>query len=195
VSKENQDYYKLGGRSGGPAGPLDHFKGELARSRAGLARKSKGRRPKRKQAAAAEVERQLADLDGGTRRSVLDDLPSTSGPAGVPAGRRPADPHPEPTWADGAFGGPDDGAYEGAPAGEPVPADQAVAEREAAPWADEDAAGAPTGPRLGPVPSAAVRALAPAFRLLGGAARLVDRPVRRALQTLIWLEREARGKA
>ena len=56
-------------------------------------------------------------------------------------------------------------------------------------------AGEPTGPRLTGVPSLAVRTFAPAFRLLGGAARALDRPVRRTLEVLLWLEREARGKA
>lgn len=36
--KDNQDYFKRGGRSGGPAGPLHHFRQKLGQERAVLSR-------------------------------------------------------------------------------------------------------------------------------------------------------------
>lgn len=196
-SRANQDHYKVGGRSGGPAGPLDQFKSMLATERARLGREGGRGAPPR--GAAAEVEQQLSDLHGHPQRrhSVLDDLPSATGPAGVPAGRKPADPHPEAPepehearlrdYAERGGGGPEEQDVS-------MPADYAVAEREAAPWAGEDVAGAPTGPRLTPLQSRAVRALSPALKLAGGAARFAERGVRRTLDVLQWLER-ARDRA
>ena len=45
MGKDNQDYFKRAGRSGGPAGPLDHFKSALSKERAMLRRDQEHRLP------------------------------------------------------------------------------------------------------------------------------------------------------
>ena len=45
MGKDNQDYFKRAGRSGGPAGPLDHFKSALSQERAMLRRDQEHKLP------------------------------------------------------------------------------------------------------------------------------------------------------
>lgn len=45
MAKDNPDYFKVGGRSGGPAGSLRTFKQRVARDQARIARLEKGRLP------------------------------------------------------------------------------------------------------------------------------------------------------
>lgn len=43
MGRDNQDYFKRGGRSEGPPGPLDHFRQRFAQQQAELAREAPGR--------------------------------------------------------------------------------------------------------------------------------------------------------
>lgn len=222
--KDNQDYYKRGGRSGGPRGPRKQFKDRLAREQAVLRRDQEhvlpSERPRagRQQgvaplSAVEETEAQLASLHE-ERGSVLDQLPRPVGAAGVPRSARPiptasTESRQEKARGDGhAFAetGPFSREFreEEAPFGYGIPASEEAAlgherepfERERGEMrhaAREQARELREERReLHGVPRLIVRGFSPVFRVLGDAARVIDRPVRGALDTLQWLGRAAR---
>lgn len=193
---DNQDYYKIGGRSGGPAGPLDQFKRQVSRKSAVLDRDQErvlpGERPR------AGIKRGGGGK-GGKKASAIDKLPKVVGTAGIssrskaPVTRTAAEladlARASRAMADAASDRPGDDAV-----ASPTPTEAWNPERTAPP------APAPTGPaafgaaasgeftRLAggepDVPAwlwPALRPFRPALRLIGGAARLLDSPVRYTL--------------
>lgn len=177
-----------------------------------------GRRPQQEEEprdATEEAEAQLASLHG-EYESVLDRLPRPVGAAGVPASARPIptatgeeEPYDEEFFGDteeeesavghafvaGPFGR--EVEEEEAPFGYGIPASEDVAlggSRE--PFARErgemrHAARQQQRPLTGGE-RRLVRRLSPVFRVMGQAARVIDRPVRNALDTLQRLGHEAR---
>ena len=186
--KHNKDYYNVAGRSGGPAGPLHQFKDQLAQEKAVLRRDEEHRIPGEKPPQGTR--RKPKKEQASHRESVLDHLPKPPGAAGVPSRMKPlpteeaAPPHYEVAppsvvgeeTGEQTFGVP---ASEEAALGhdrEPFAREKELEERE-------------------PLSAAAERMIhrfPQAFRVLGVAARAIDEPVKRALDTLQLWGRAAR---
>jgi len=202
--KDNQDYFKRAGRSGGPPGPRKQFKDRLSRERAVLKRDQEhvlpSERPKAGRraeplTAVEETEAQLAALHG-ERSSVLDQLPRPVGAAGVPRSARPIPTAPEREARGDGHAFADTGPFsreireEEAPYSYGIPAsEEAALGRDREPFARRATR---EERELRGVQRMLVRRLSPLFRVLGEAARAVDKPVRNALDTLQWLGRAAR---
>lgn len=213
--KDNQDYYKRGGRSGGPAGPRSQQKQKLTKERAILQRDEERKLPGEKPlsgkkgstqafTATEEAEAQLASLHAEKRSSVLDRLPKPVGAAGVP---RSAKPTPSPTSgvafeSEGIEPG-ETGTWnlepreEEAPFNFGIPASEDAAlghkrepfERENREMqkAAREIDRARAQRELSPMVRRVVERFPQVFRMVGDAASAVDRPLKRAIETLQWL--------
>jgi hypothetical protein len=199
---DNQDYYKVGGRSNGPAGTLDQFKRQVSRSRSVLGKDQErvlpGERPR------AGIKRGGGGK-GGKKASALDSLPRVVGTAGVSSRAKPPptrtpeeledmrranqamaeaeadvpvsgyageEAFPTPSEARTPERPPDTGrgAFR-------IPASEEFVERAA----EEQE---PEGPEVPAWLRPALRPFRPAMRLIGGAARVLDPPVRFTLDVM-----------
>lgn len=106
--KDNQDHFKRGGRTGGPAGTPKQFRDKLSQERATLRRDQEHVLPSERpragkhkrqepQDATEEAEAQLASLHG-EQGSILDSLPRQFGAAGVPRSARPIPTDQKASW-------------------------------------------------------------------------------------------------
>lgn len=217
MANKNQDHYKVGGRSGGPVGPRSQHKGLFARERAILERDQErvlpgerplsGRRPGRAMDAVQEAESQLASVHGEHRSSVLDSLPRPTGTVGVPRSARPVirtRPSPPEREEEEGIEPSEQGTWNlepreaEAPYGFGIPASEDTAlghERE--PFAREagemrHAAKEGRPPHLPPLARKALKTFPSLVRFVGDAARILDRPIRRTLDTLQQLGNEVR---
>lgn len=192
----NKDYFDVAGRSPGPAGPLKQFKDQLAQGRAVLRRDEEHKLPGEHPIAGKKPAGGEEQAGRHARPSVLDSLPSPVGAAGVPDSmkavptRQPGDEEAErgemPTADEPRAGSPAWGY--GIPASE----DTALGhDRE--PFArEEEARRSEERQQLGGVAQRVVRTFPWAFGVIGEAARVIDRPIKRTLDRLQWLGREAR---
>ncbi len=206
--KHNKDYFTIAGRTPGPAGPLKHFKDQLSQGRAVLRRDEERKLPHERPLAGTprHEEEEQEQARHAMHHSVLDRLPKPVGAAGVPGSmkaipteqpeathepdtqparrdereqQRPKKSAHEPRAESPAYG------Y-GIPASEDTALghDREPFAREASALRDEH--------RLGPVAQRVVRTFPWAFGVIGDAARVIDRPIKRTLHKLQWLGREAR---
>lgn len=219
-NKDNQDYFKRGGRSGGPAGTRSQLKSRFTTKRAILTRDQEhrlpgerplsGKRPEgqaSERSATEEAEAQLASLDE-ERTSVLDSLPNPTGTVGLPRSAKKPARAASGARSGASFQAPVDedelgvepweqGTWdlepreEEAPYGFGIPAsEEAALGHNREPFlreAGEMRHAAREGHRAAPLPPLARRALRtfPTLaRVMGGAAKVVDRPIRRTLDTL-----------
>lgn len=220
MANKNQDYYKTGGRGGGPVGPRSQHKSLFSQERAILDRDQErvlggerplsGRRPApghKPMGAVEEAEAQLASVHGEAERpSVLDSLPRPTGTVGVPRSAKSvvgALPTEEREEEEGVEAG-EEGTWNlepresEAPYGFGIPASEDAAlghERE--PFAREEgemrhAAREVRRPHVPPLARRAMRTFPSLVRLMGDVARAVDRPIRRTLETLQQLGDEVR---
>jgi len=199
--KDNQDHFKRAGRPGGPPGPRSQFKARLTRTRARLLRDEEhvlpGERPRagrrRSEPPVTATEAAEADL-AALHGSALDHLPKPVGAAGLPQSARPIHEGEEPagrTFTHGPFAR--EVAEEEAPYGYAIPASEdAAVGRPQEPFARERAEMRHAARRSAGLERTLVRRFSPILRLVGEAARAIDRPVRGALDTLQRLGREAR---
>ncbi len=217
---DNQDYYKVGGTSGGPTGPLHQFKRMVSQSRSVLDRDQERVLP---------GERPRAGLKpggkGGKKPSVVDRLTRVSGTAGVSTRAKPTATLTEEELEDARRGQramreaeqeiPTTGYEDVASptpseAGPPASVEEregrgdARFERDGAEAAsgreEEERFGIPAGAeqvRPLDVPAWAMPALRPfrpMMRLIGGAARILDSPVRYTLDAMQQLGRLAEAR-
>lgn len=206
MSHDNQDYYKVGGRSGGPAGPLDSFKREVSQSRSVLGRDRErvlpGERPRRGRKEGAPT--------GGGKSAAVSRLPRVVGTAGMPSRAKPSPTLTEEEAEDARRGqramaeAEHGSGYEDvasptpSEAWEPVPPPDAARATARSPEFAEAEAAEEEEPAAAEVPAwlrPALRPFRPALRLLGGAARILDSPVRYTLDTMQRLGRFAEAEA
>jgi len=196
----NKDYYDVAGRSPGPAGPLAQFKARLSQERAVLRRDEERRIPGEHPVAGKPHPPPQGEEQAGRHpyRSALDALPKAVGAAGVPGSMKAIPTAPEgPEREAGPESGETPSTDEpraGSPAyGYGIPASEDTAlghERE--PFAREEEARRSEERRLGGVAERVVRTFPWAFGVIGEAARAIDEPLKRTLDKLQWLGREAR---
>jgi hypothetical protein len=204
---DNQDYYKVGGRSIGPAGPLDAFKREVSKSRSVLGRDQErvlpGERPRAGLKPGAPK--------GGKKSAAVGQLPRVPGTAGMPSRAKPTPTLTKEEAEDARRGqramaeaeyltGYEDVASPTpSEAGEPVPPPGSAAKATGAARPETPSESAyDTEPQVPEVPAwllPALRPFRPALRLLGGAARILDPPVRYTLETMQRIGRLAEAGA
>lgn len=203
AQRDNPDYYKVGGSSGGPGGPLDQFKKQVSRSRSTLGRDEEqvlpGERP------VAGVKR--GGTRGGKKSSAVGSLPRVIGTAGVSSRAKPprtrsaeeiedmrrgqramAEAEGDRAVEDGSSPTPSEAARPAQPAYFQPEQHERFTDRLDDTSAIEDEFGAPEMPAwLWPT----LRPFVPLMRLVGGVGRLLDPPVRFALDTMQWIGRLA----
>lgn len=183
----NKDYYNVGGRSPGPAGPLGQFKSQLSKGKAVLRRdeehKLPGERPLsgKREGRGARVH--------GEHHSVLERLPKPVGAAGVPQSMKAVAGAPAEGRAEEEE--PLAEAYERAPEefSMRLEGEETELSPAAAPPLLETA---PDESRLSPMARRMVRTFPLLFRTLGDAARAIDEPIKRTLGRLQYLGEASR---
>lgn len=217
MANKNPDHFKVGGRGGGPVGPRSQHKRQFAQERAVLHRDQErilpGERPltgrEGRHGAVEEAEAQLASVHGEAlhRPSVLDSLPKPKGTVGVPRSARPVvgvmttereeeegvDASEQGTWNL-------EPRESEAPYGFGIPASEDAAlgharepfAREAGEMHHAAREPRPHIPHLPRIALRAIKTFPSLVRVVGNAARAVDRPIRRTLDTLQHLGHEVR---